>query len=112
MPYGSPVSIAANSWCSIPMAGSHCGRLVPAPSTRGSSTGGTRSMQVAQARTVVELGWLAQHAPARDLDVAHQGVEDQRGAAHVERLPVTRRHPTGMEDHVRRVGDDLVDEPS
>ena len=66
--------------------------------------------QVVHALAAVELGRLAQHAAARDLDVAHQGVEDQGGAADVERLLVAGRHPTGMEDHLRRVGDDLVHE--
>ena len=92
------------------MAGSHCGRPVPAPSTRGLVDRRDTVDQVVQALAAVELGRLAQHAAARDLDVAHQGVEDQRAAADVERLLVAGRHPTRMEDHVRRVGDDLVHE--
>ena len=66
--------------------------------------------QMVQALPTVELGWLPEHQPARNLDAAHQRVQDQRRAAHVERLLVTRRHPARMEDHLGRIRGDLLDE--
>ena len=87
----------------IPLGSVGAGAVHPGLVDLGHTVG-----QMLQALPAVVLGRLPQHATARDLDVAHQRIEDQRRAADVERLLVTRRHPARMEDHVRHIAGDLV----
>ena len=63
-----------------------------------------------EALAAVVLGRLRQYEPTWYLEVAHQHVQDQRRAADVERLLMTRRPPARIEDHVGRIGGDLLDE--